>query len=258
MTELSSTCEAIMQTPSEERLVALLDQWSPQWTWRGRQRAIGAGAYERYCTLGLYAFGGNAPNVSKASSMKEACIAVNRFMRHRFPHGTWTSIAVLLNPRIGLHRDMQNMVGKLNHAITLGTFNGGRVWIEDEEGTSIETTRKNGKVRELKGTWIDIHDKPMSFNARRFHKIEPHEGHMWALAACTPQLFERCSDEVRSKKLRNLSFRVLMKIQNKIEYSMRAINFVHGSSFMQCSLFTVITRIPCHHEHDLSSNIHAM
>ena len=71
MTELSSTCEAIMQTPSEERLVALLDQWSLQWTWRGRQRAIGAGAYERYCTLGLYAFGGNAPNVSKASSMKE-------------------------------------------------------------------------------------------------------------------------------------------------------------------------------------------
>ena len=81
--------------------------------------------------------------------MKEACIAVNRFMRHRFPHGTWTSIAVLLNPRIGLHRDMQNMVGKLNHALTLGTFNGGRVWIENEEGTSIETTTKNGKVREL-------------------------------------------------------------------------------------------------------------
>ena len=205
MTELSSTCEAIMQTPSEERLVALLDQWSLQWTWRGRQRAIGAGAYERYCTLGLYAFGGNAPNVSKASSMKEACIAVNRFMRQRFPHGTWTSIAVLLNPRIGLHRDMQNMVGKLNHAVTLGTFNGGRVWIEDDEGTSIETTTKNGKVRELKGTWIDIHDRPMSFNARRFHKIEQHEGHMWALAAYTPQSFERCSDEVRSK-LEELEF----------------------------------------------------
>ena len=115
------------------------------------------------------------------------------------------SIAVLLNPRIGLHRDMQNMVGKLNHAITLGTFNGGRVWIVDDEGTSIETTTKNGKVRELKGTWIDIHDRPMSFNARRFHKIEQHEGHMWALAAYTPQSFERCSDEVRSK-LEELEF----------------------------------------------------
>ena len=31
-----------------------------------------------------------------------------------------------------------------------------------------------------KGTWIDIHDKPMSFNARQFRKIEPHEGHMGA------------------------------------------------------------------------------
>ena len=196
MTELSSACQAIMQAPSEEHLVALLDQWSPQWKWRGRQRAIGAGAYERYCTLGLYAFGGNAPNVFKASSMKEACMAINHFMRHRFPNGTWTSIAVLLNPRIGLHRDMQNMVGKLNHAIALGSFSGGRVWIEDDEGTSMEKLSKNGKVRELKGSWVDIHDKPVSFNARRFHKIEPHEGHMWALAAYTPQSFRRCSDEV--------------------------------------------------------------
>ena len=238
MTELSSTCEAIMQTPSEERLVALLDQWSLQWTWRGRQRAIGAGAYERYCTLGLYAFGGNAPNVSKASSMKEACIAVNRFMRHRFPHGTWTSIAVLLNPRIGLHRDMQNMVGKLNHAITLGTFNGGRVWIEDEEGTSIETTTKNGKVRELKGTWIDIHDKPMSFNARRFHKIEPHEGHMWAPAHTRRNRLNAAP--MKFVQWRNLSFRVLMKfvhIQNKIFHASintftaqarHAMKFFHG------------------------------
>ena len=36
----------------------------------------------------------------------------------------------------------------------------------EDEGTSIETTTKNGKVRELKGTWIDIHDRPM-FNARQ-------------------------------------------------------------------------------------------
>ena len=105
----------------------------------------------------------------------------------------WTSIAVLLNPRIGLHRDMQNIVG---------TFKNG----EDEEGTSLETTRKNGKVCELKGTWIHMTNLCF-FNARRFHKIEPREGHMWALAAYTPQSFERCSDEVRSKQ-RNLSFSV--------------------------------------------------
>ena len=57
---------------------------------------------------------------------------------------------------------MQNMVGKLNHAIALGSFSGGRVWIEDDEGTSMEKLSKNGKVRELKGSWVDIHDKCLS------------------------------------------------------------------------------------------------
>ena len=150
--DLSSAWDAVTQTPSEEHVDFLLGAWSPQWTWRGRQRAIGTRAFDRYCTLGLFAYGGNAPSVSKASSMKEACIAVNRFMRHRFPNGTWTSIAVLLNPRIGLHRDMQNMVGKLNHALTLGNFTGGKVWIEDAAGTSIEKLSKNNKIYELKGS----------------------------------------------------------------------------------------------------------
>ena len=97
-------------------------------------------------------------------------------MRHRFPNGTWTSIAVLLNPRIGLHRDVQNMVGKLNHALTLGNFTGAKFGLK---------MMKELQSKNLAKTWIDSHDKPMSFNARRYHKIEPHEGHMWALAAYT-------------------------------------------------------------------------
>ena len=60
--ELSSACKAVMQAPEEEHVAALLDLWSPQWAWRGRQRGIGSGAYERYCTLGLFAHGGNAPD----------------------------------------------------------------------------------------------------------------------------------------------------------------------------------------------------
>ena len=32
-----------------------------------------------------------------------------------------------------------------------------------------------------------MHDKPVSFDARRYHMVEPHEGSMWALAAYVPQ-----------------------------------------------------------------------
>ena len=96
---------------------------------------MGPGAYERYATLGLFGHGG-VVGVSNATGLREACSAVNRFLKSRFPQGTWASIAVLFNPRMGLHRDIQNMPGHSNHALALGDYTGGRVWIEDDEGDS--------------------------------------------------------------------------------------------------------------------------
>ena len=184
-----------MHLPSEDNVVRMLDLWSPEWKHRGRQRAIGSGSYEQYCTLGIFAFGGNEPSLSKASVNKEACIALNHFLRIRFSNATWTSIAVVLNPRIGLHRDILNMIGTPNHATALGCFTGGRIWVEDDEGTSPEVRVMKHKNHQLWGSWLDMHDKPVSFNARRFHKVEPHEGRMWALAAHTPRAFKRCSQQ---------------------------------------------------------------
>ena len=204
---LSAACEAVMQNPSEQNLVNLLDCWSPQWKHRGRQRGIGSGSYDIYCTLGLYAFGGNAPCMSKASAMKEACVAVNHFLRDRFPNGKWTSLAVILNPHIGLHRDMGNMIGMPNYAIALGSFAGGKIWIEDEQGTSLDEVVMKNKIHQLRGSWLDMHDNPVSFDARRFHKVEPHAGHMWAIAAYTPTAFKRCSNE-NCEELTSLGFPV--------------------------------------------------
>ena len=52
--------------------------------------------------------------------MKQACIAVNHFLRDCFPNQTWTSIAVLYNPSMPLHRDILNMIGHANHATPEG------------------------------------------------------------------------------------------------------------------------------------------
>ena len=56
-----------------------------------------------------------ASGILKASEKKRACMAVNHFLRERFPSKTWTSIAVLYNPSMPLHRDILNMIG---HATT--------------------------------------------------------------------------------------------------------------------------------------------
>ena len=110
-------------------------------------------------------------------------MTVNHFLRERFPSKTWTSIVVLYNPSMPLHRDILNMIGHANHAVALGNFLEGRVWIEDENGqatTVLET--KNGQ-KLLHGTWIDMHDAPVTFNARKYPMLEKHRGNMWALAA---------------------------------------------------------------------------
>ncbi|CAE7681717.1 unnamed protein product [Symbiodinium necroappetens] len=158
------------QEPSEANLVRLLDLWSADWKHRGRTRAVGPGLRRR------------------------------ERLRSRFPNGSWTSIAALFNPRMGLHRDIQNMAGHLNHALALGDDTGGRVWIEDDDGDS---TALGG--RELRGKWLDMHDKPVSVDARRYHMVEPHEGSMWALAAYVPQAYARASEQHR-QALREAGF----------------------------------------------------
>ena len=197
-------CRNATEEPSEANLVKLLDLWSADWKHRGRTRAVGPGAYERYATLGLFGHGG-VVGVSNATSLREACIAVNRFLRTRFPDGTWSSIAVLFNPRMGLHRDIQNMPGHSNHALALGEYTGGRVWIEDDEGDSPAWLEDKKGGRELRGRWLDMHDKPVSFDARRYHKVEPHEGSMWALAAYVPQAYARATEQHR-QALREAGF----------------------------------------------------
>ena len=152
--ELDVACEAVMSRASEHNLVALLDKWSTRWKHRGRTRAIGPHAYEKCSTLGFFGHGG-VFGISRASQMKKECIAVNHFLRERFPNQTWTSIAVLYNPSMPLHRDILNMIGHANHAITLGNFMEGRVWIEDEKGqatTALLETKSGQKL--LRGTWV--------------------------------------------------------------------------------------------------------
>ena len=63
----------------------------------------------------------------------------------RFPGKTWTSIAILCNPQMELHRDLMNLKGHMNYAITLGSFSGGRIWVEDKNGDASEKVEMKNK-----------------------------------------------------------------------------------------------------------------
>ncbi|CAE7353893.1 unnamed protein product [Symbiodinium sp. CCMP2592] len=173
-------CRNATEEPTEANLVRLLDLWSVDWKHRGRTRAVGPGAYERYATLGLFGHGG-VVGVSNATGLRAACAAVNSFLKIGFPNG------------------------HANHALALGEYTGGRVWIEDDEGDSTAWLADKKRGRELPGRWLDMHDKPVSFDARRYHMVEPHEGSMWALAAYVPQAYARATEQHR-EALREAGF----------------------------------------------------
>ena len=79
------------------------------------------------------------------------------------------------------------------------------MWIEDDEGDSTARLADKKGERELRSRWLDMHDKPVSFDARRYHMVEPHEGSMWALAAHVPQTFARATEQHR-QALREAGF----------------------------------------------------
>ena len=172
-TELDFACEAVMNRASEHNVVALLDKWSTCWKHRGRTRAIGLHAYEKYSTLGFFGHGG-VFGILRASQMKQACIAVNHFLRKRFPTQTWTSIAVLYNPSMPLHRRR-------------------RVWLEDENGQQRHCWKQKAVKNSCAERGLTCMTRPFR-SSRKHHMLKKHRGNMWALAAYTPQAYKHAHE----------------------------------------------------------------
>ena len=116
---MEQACQAVMEHPTKHNLV---ECWSLVTAMEAQRVENGLSV------LGLIF------RPVQSLDRKEACVALNHFLRDRFQGGKWTLLAVILNSRIGLHCNMGNMIGMPNHAIALGNFTGGQVWVEDDEG----------------------------------------------------------------------------------------------------------------------------
>ena len=133
---------------------------------RGRVRVVGLGAYDVLHIASVRPWRHHW-HFLRIKTTTRRMRGRQAFLRIRFPGKTWTSIAVLGNLHVGLHHDGCNFVDHTNHAIILGSFQGGRVWVEDESGTSCDEVRQKNKMQTITGTWHNLQDKRLSFDARR-------------------------------------------------------------------------------------------
>ena len=65
--------------------------------------------------LSLHAHNGIS-GITRTSDDEDSYGAINHFLKSRFPGKTWTSIAILCNPKMELHRDLMNLKGHMNRS----------------------------------------------------------------------------------------------------------------------------------------------
>ena len=102
------------------------------------------------------------------------------------PQNRWNSICVSRNCLSSLHADAANLPGSPNLSLSLGSFTGSSLWLEDLTCLHLDTpTSVSAGGSWLYGVAIDTCHKPLSFDGRVRHMMLPFQGERWALTAFT-------------------------------------------------------------------------
>ncbi|CAE7448189.1 unnamed protein product [Symbiodinium sp. CCMP2592] len=152
-------------------------------------------ASEAYFNLGAFAFdnGTRSGIFQRTEQFSDVLRFLNAFMQLQFPEASWSSLCVSHNVRTRLHTDAGNAAGTLNHAVSLGNFSGGEVWlcpalnpaapqVPAPLDASSEAHSATGAGKgELRDTWHE----PLSFSCESLHCTTPIQGDRWVLTAYT-------------------------------------------------------------------------
>ena len=131
-----------------------------------RQGQSGPG---RRFSFGVYKHGGVIGLHRNTNQFPCACKALNHLVHQVCPDFKYSSLAVHVNVKSGLHRDAQNREGP-NLIVPLSRFSGGALWVQSSEGV---TTAANDPS--LTGKLIPISEGP----AFLMDPSVPHETRDW-------------------------------------------------------------------------------
>ena len=124
-----------------------------------------------YVTLGAYQHGGIVNVTNATMKYEEDVRTAAALLRHDFPGETFTSMALVKNAVMPIHRDSYNMKGTSNLVSPLNVTKGSGVWQEmkvgDEFKGKYEARRFNGK--EVPGQIFEMKG-PMEVNPSRLHE----------------------------------------------------------------------------------------
>ena len=116
-------------------------------------------------------------------ALPELCEALNAFLGVLFPRCTWNAVCVARNIVTAARRDTANVQGSLNLSVSLGSFTGGQLWLEDAQGSVLRDIPE--LQQKIPGKLLCTKESPTSFPSHAWHMTEPFVGERWVLTAFT-------------------------------------------------------------------------
>ncbi|CAE7664233.1 GIP [Symbiodinium sp. CCMP2592] len=160
-------------------------------------------------TLGYYSHGNHLGLTKVTSRHRFLTKYVNAFLKHHGQTGSTSSLFLSRNVHSYIHKDRHNSKGSMNWQITLGDYQGGRLWIE-EGPDDIHHDRRHQRIyegRKLPGKVHDTRNRLLSFRPDRLHASDDFTGTRYSITAYETRLIEKAPDD-HLRELRRLGFTV--------------------------------------------------
>ena len=172
-----------------------------------RKRKINEGTAS--VALGAYSHGNHYGVIKKSYMYPNVALYINKYMKTHGAKGQWTSFQLGWNCPTGPHKDVHNHDRSYNWTISVGSFNGGRLWLETNPSEVRDHPHLHQPVDLADGTQaigevIDTRERMYQFDPKRQHAVEAwsgdravitvihDEGHRSSITARA-----RCSQEFR-------------------------------------------------------------
>ena len=94
----------------------------------GRKRKV----HESTCSVafGAYSHGNHYGVINKGYQYPNVVRYINKYMKTHGAKGQWSSVQLGWDCPVGPHKDVHNKITTTNWTISLGSFSGGRLWLE--------------------------------------------------------------------------------------------------------------------------------
>ena len=167
---------------------------------------------------GVFAHGNHVGVTKRTRKYPQVVKYINKFMRQRSDQ-PWSSFSLQRDVCTHVHKDVHNDKDAKSVTVTFGDFQGGQLWIADDD------VDQSGKVRDtvwkqddrgnsLPGRLVDTREKPLVFSPHTPHATCEWQGERWCLSMyCARDIDQVDSDAWTA--LKRLSFPIKRWVRSR-------------------------------------------